>query len=312
MKLTVPIIVGPTGVGKTRLSLILAEDLPIDIISADSRQIYKLLNIGTAKPNKEVLQRIPHHFINILDPSEYFSSGKFAKLARKKIKQIARKNRIPLVVGGSGLYVKSLVDGIFDLEIHDEKIRDSLKQRIRSEGSEALYAELEKVDPALAERITRKDRQRIIRGLEVFIATGKKLSELQEEKTAAADFEPLFIGLTMNRNALYKRINQRVDRMLQEGLLVEVLYLKNLGYHPGMNALNTVGYKEVFSYLDNDISYDEMVDLIKRNTRHYAKRQYTWFNKEERIKWYHINAETTIEDVARMIKPKLNQIPESD
>jgi tRNA dimethylallyltransferase len=307
MKSLVPIIVGPTGIGKTDLSLEIAKDLPVEIVSADSRQIYKLLDIGTSKPDKTVLERIRHHFINRLDPSEYFSSGKFAKLARQRIQEIQNRNIYPLVVGGSGLYVKSLVDGIFELEINDDKIRESLKLRMRSEGPAALHQELTRVDPELASRITKRDRQRIIRGLEVYIASGKKLSDLQEKHTVAADFKPFFIGLTMNRQALYKRINERVDRMLDEGLLVEVLYLKNLGYHAGMNALNTVGYKEVYAYLDNEISYDKMVDLIKRNTRHYAKRQYTWFNRDERINWFSLD-NRTIESIAAELKPRLIEI----
>jgi len=311
MKPIVPIIVGPTGIGKTDLSLELAKNLPIEIISADSRQIYKLLDIGTSKPDKEILEQFPHHFIDMLDPSEYFSSGKFSKLARQKINEIRARNRLPLVVGGSGLYVKSLVDGIFDLEIHDYKIRESLKLRLRGEGIAALHAELKKVDPELASRITESDRQRIIRGLEVYIAIGKKLSDLQEKHTVAADFKPYFIGLTMNRQELYRRINDRVDRMFDEGLLVEVLYLKNLGYHSGMNALNTVGYKEVYTYLDNEISYDKMVDLIKRNTRHYAKRQYTWFNREERIHWYSLD-DKTLESIAGELKPRLARMLKKD
>lgn len=306
MKPIVPIIVGPTGIGKTNLSILLAERLPVEIVSADSRQIYRKLDIGTAKPEKQIRERIPHHFIDIIDPSEYFSSGRFAKLARRTVKQIQRRNKIPLIAGGSGFYVKSLVDGIFEIEIQDHKIRDSLKQRIDSEGAESLHEELRKIDPALALKIKPRDKQRIVRGLEVYIITGKRLSELQERESEPANFEPYFIGLTMERKQLYSRINQRVDKMLDDGLLVEVLYLKNLGYHTGMNALNTVGYKEVFSYLDNDISYDKMVDLIKRNTRRYAKRQYTWFKREDRIQWFDLDRGRSLESLADTICNVLN------
>ncbi len=308
MKPIVPIIVGPTGIGKTNLSILLAERLPLEIVSADSRQIYRKLDIGTAKPEREIRERIRHHFIDIIDPSEYFSSGRFAKLARRTVKQIQRRDKIPLIAGGSGFYVKSLIDGIFEIEIQDHKIRDSLKQRIDSEGAESLYEELKKIDPALALKIKPRDKQRIVRGLEVYLITGKRLSELQERESEPADFEPYFIGLTMERKQLYNRINLRVDKMLDDGLLVEVLYLKNLGYHSGMNALNTVGYKEVFSYFDNDISYDKMVDLIKRNTRRYAKRQYTWFNREGRIQWFDLDRGLSLESLADTICNTLNRL----
>lgn len=307
MEKIIPILVGPTAVGKTGLSILISKQLPVEIISADSRQIYKKLDIGTAKPDPSIITQVPHHFIDILDPSEYFSSGRFSKLARNTINEIIQRNKIPLIVGGSGLYIKSLVDGIFELEIQDDNIRSSLQKRINSEGPESLYKELKIADPEFASRISPNDRQRIIRGLEVFLITGKKLSALQEEKTAEADFSPLFFGLTLERKKLYDRINKRVDEMLDNGLLVEVLHLKNSGYHTAMNAINTVGYKEVFSYLDNEISYDKMVDLIKRNTRRYAKRQYTWFNKEKRIRWYELKASNSLEDIAEKICAELKR-----
>jgi tRNA dimethylallyltransferase len=295
---TVPFLVGPTGIGKTYLSILIARKLPVEIVSADSRQIYRFLDIGTAKPAENVLKEIPHHFINFLRPDEYFSAGMFSRLARKVIKQIQQRDRIPLVVGGSGLYVNALIDGFFNLDIRDEKIRLSLRHRLASEGIAVLYAELQDKDPVLAEKITLHDKQRIIRGLEVFMVSGKRLSELQEEESVPADFFPLMYGITSDRKLMYERINRRVESMFEDGLLAEVANLRRQGLSPGVNALNTVGYKEVFNYLDDNSTYEEMVELIKRNSRHYAKRQMTWFNRDERIQWYHVTAQSDYAQLA--------------
>jgi len=312
MSLLVPIIIGPTAIGKTKLSLLLAKHYPAEIISADSRQIYKLMDIGTAKPSAEELKQIKHHFISMLDPSENFSSGQYSKLARSRIDEIHQLMRTAIVVGGSGFYIKALVDGIIELEIEDSDLRDELKKRIAAEGSAKLHMELAKHDPELALRLKMNDRQRILRGLEVFYSSGQKLSELQKKEPEKAAFYPLFIGLTMNREKLYMRINRRVEAMFAKGLLEEVRKLEELGYHKGMNALNTVGYKEVFNYLEDNGSYEEMIELIKRNTRRYAKRQYTWFNNDSRIQWFNLDNYSSFQDLAdechQFIQSKLKRI----
>lgn len=297
-KRIVPFIIGPTGIGKTKLSVLIAKKLPVEIISADSRQIYKYLNIGTAKPSQKILSSIPHHLIDCLEPDEYFSAGKYSRLGRKLINQIFERNKIPIIVGGSGLYVKALIEGFFDLDVRDDKIRQALRKRLMTEGTEILYQELQQHDPELAAKIKLNDKQRILRGLEVFLTTGKKLSELQEQPSVSPDFQSIIYGLKCERKLLYDRINTRVDEMITDGLLIEVVNLKKKGYTPELNSLNTVGYKEVFAYLDNTISYDEMVELIKRNTRHYAKRQMTWFNKNELIIWKDITEETDFQALA--------------
>jgi tRNA dimethylallyltransferase len=294
-------IVGPTGIGKTQLSIHIAGLLDVEIVSADSRQIYRRLDIGTAKPQPEILEQIPHHLINFLRPDEYFSAGMFSQIARRIIDQIIERNKTTLVVGGSGLYIRALIDGLHNIDIRDEKIRQSLRKRMINEGIEPLYAELQLHDPKMARRIARTDKQRILRGLEVFLKTGKPMSELQEAETKKADFVPVMYGLCADRQYLYERINQRVDDMLEQGFLSEAANLKLAGFHSGMNALNTVGYKEIFDYLDDRITYDDMIELIKRNSRRYAKRQMTWFRKDERIHWLTIDEHTDFSVLAKEV-----------
>ncbi|MGD9899023.1 MAG: tRNA (adenosine(37)-N6)-dimethylallyltransferase MiaA [Calditrichaceae bacterium] len=310
MEKIVPFIVGPTGVGKTELSVLLADRLPIEIVSADSRQIYRYMNIGTAKPDADILKRIPHHFIDSLDPDEYYSSGMYSDEARKVIDEIFHRGKLPIVVGGSGFYIKSLVDGICKLDARDEKVRISLRHRIMQEGVEALHEELAAVDPVLARSITQSDRQRIIRGLEVFIVTGKKLSEWHEDNGEAAGFKPRIFGIQMSRQLLYDRINKRVDQMINDGLLIEITRLESMGYGSELNSLNTVGYKEVFQYFQNEITLEEMIDQIKRNTRHYSKRQMTWFKKDDRIVWKEIFDESSVRTIAEELMPVFGSILE--
>jgi tRNA dimethylallyltransferase len=297
----VPIIVGPTAIGKTSIALAMAQKMPVEVVSADSRQIYRYLNIGTAKPSKTELKQVKHHLVDFLRPDEYFSAGMFSRIGRKIITQIISRKKTPLVAGGSGLYINALVDGFFRLEIRDKKVRNSLRKRVLTESVETLHEELKTIDPVLAEKISNNDKQRIIRALEVYLVTGQRLSHLQETQSTPADFEPLFYGLTAEREYLYERINARVDQMINRGLLSEVSELKRRGYSPELNSLNTVGYKEVFHYIDNDLSYDEMLESIKRNTRHYAKRQLTWFKRDSRIKWFTIQETTDISALANKI-----------
>jgi len=294
----VPFLVGPTGIGKTTISLIIAEKLPIEIVSADSRQIYRYMDIGTAKPSSEILNKIAHHFIDYLSPDEYFSAGMYGREAKKKINQIFKFNKIPLVVGGSGFYIQALIDGLSEIEVSDQDLREDLRERLENEGVESLYKELETVDPQLANKIKLKDKQRILRGLEVYYATGSPLSQLQLNKPKPANFSPLLIGLDAEREWLYKKINERVDEMIKLGLVGEVKNLKDKGFSIKNNALNTVGYKEVFQYLNDNLEFDEMIETIKMNTRRYAKRQITWFRRDNRIKWLNIDKSVKTEEIA--------------
>ena len=299
MSVVVPIIVGPTAIGKTNLSMLLAEKRPSEIISADSRQIYCYMDIGTAKVDKKSREKIPHHMIDICNPDEYFSAGMFSKIARKIIDDIVKKEKIPIVVGGSGFYIHALIDGIFDMHIHDNEIRTQLRERARDEGLEALYLELQKYDPEYANKISANDKQRIFRSLEVYKATGLSFSEWHKQSANPADFKYKLIGLDMDRRALYKRIEDRVDKMLNDGLIEEVKHLQQLGYNSELNALKTVGYKEVFAYFNAEINHDTMIDLIKQNTRRYAKRQLTWFRRDARIEWMQSSGKGDLDLIAQ-------------
>ena len=283
------LVVGPTGIGKTDLSLEIAERLDAEIISADSRQVYKLMDIGTAKPSAEQLRRVPHHFIDIRFPDEYYSAGEFGQDARRCVQALAARGKAVLVVGGSGFYIRALVDGLFGPKIADAEVKTRLRERLEREGLPALYAELQRVDPNTAARLHATDTQRILRALEVFTLTGVPLSEHWEKPPEPAPFEPVFLGLTMNRRKLYARIEARVDEMIARGLVDEVKDLLARGYSPDLNALRTVGYREVVEFLQNQRGWEESVALIKQHTRNYAKRQFTWFRKDKRIRWFDLD-----------------------
>ncbi|MCU0644451.1 MAG: tRNA (adenosine(37)-N6)-dimethylallyltransferase MiaA [bacterium] len=290
MKKRVPIIVGPTAVGKTGLSLLFARRLEhVEIISADSRQVYRLMNIGTAKPTPQELSLVPHHFIDIKNPDEYYSAGKFGREARQKIDELFRDNIQPLVVGGSGLYIRALVDGFFEKQISDSLVKARLKQELNEKGSAFLHERLRAIDPISAERLHPNDGHRIVRALEVYDLADVPLSSLQQQESQQANFEPVFIGLNMEREKLYRIIEARVDRMIENGLVAEIEQLISLGYHSNLNAMQTVGYREVFDYFDSKYDFDEMIRLIKQRSRNYAKRQLTWFRKDTRIRWLSVD-----------------------
>jgi tRNA dimethylallyltransferase len=282
-------IVGPTASGKTQLSLYLAEKIKAEIISADSRQIYRFLDIGTAKPTKQELKKIKHHFIDILNPDEEYNAGKYGINAREKIAQLQKVEKPIIVVGGSGLYIKSLVDGLFEGPGKDKKLRDKYESILQTEGVNELLAFLKNVDPITAGSIDLTKPRRIIRALEVFYSTGKPLSTHHKEQQKKPLIVAIHIGLLWKREELYKRIERRVETMMKMGLLDEVQSLKEKGYDTKNNSLNTVGYKECFQFLEGNISKEEMVKLIKKNTCRYAKRQMTWFTADKRIQWTEVD-----------------------
>ncbi|MBN1995996.1 tRNA (adenosine(37)-N6)-dimethylallyltransferase MiaA [candidate division KSB1 bacterium] len=289
----VPIIVGPTAVGKTELVLQLAQKIDAEIVSADSRQIYKYMDIGTAKPTSKELENFPHHFIDIRTPDQYFSAGEYGREARVRIKKIHAGGRTALVVGGSGFYIQALVDGLFAPRISDPEVKKHWHYIAQQNGTPFVLAYLRKVDPVTAERLQKNDLQRIVRAIEVFEISGRPISEYQKDTLQPAGFTPLFFGLNRNRQRLYERIEQRVDRMIRSGLVYEVQALKDRGWGPDLNALRTVGYTEVFAYLEGKLEYHEMVGKIKQNTRRYAKRQLTWFKRDERILWMDLDLLST-------------------
>lgn len=280
----IPILTGPTAVGKTDLSLSLAAKLQAEIVSADSRQVYRELNIGTAKPGAATLGRVRHHFINERSLGEPFSAGAFQYEAYERIAEILRRRRTPLVVGGSTLYLKALKHGLADIPPVPARVREELRRRLTDEGPEKLYDELLKVDPRAAETMDPTKTQRLIRALEVYAATGKPLTSYHDAQERPP-YRFRTVVLHRERTVLYRRIHRRVDRMLQLGLLEEVRSLLEAGYDLSLNPLRTIGYQEPISFLRGEISRAEMIRLIKRNTRRYAKRQLTWFRRDDDNVW---------------------------
>ena len=295
------VLVGPTGVGKTALSVQLADEIPVEIISADSRQIFKYLNIGTAKPSDEILARIPHHFIDMLEPDENYSAGQFGLQAREVIEQIFQREKIPLIVGGSGLYLKALLDGFFEGDVRDERIRNSLERRLEEEGSEPLYNDLVKLDKTAAAKIHPNNGQRIIRALEVCLTADAKFSDLQKKKLPDPDFTVLKFGINKPRSQLYADIDRRVDQMFENGLLAEVVGILERGFEKNLNSLNSVGYKEVIDYLEGNLDFETCVKLIKQNSRRYAKRQLTWFRADDKIRWFMLDDKMGFREISRQI-----------
>lgn len=285
-------IVGPTASGKTALSILLAKKLCGEIISADSRQIYRYLDIGTAKPTSGELKLAAHHFIDILNPDQYYNAANYGQQARTKIVELLKKNIQPILVGGSGLYVRAVIDGFFEGPGKNSEMREQLENEAHTLGSKILYERLKKVDPISAAKMDSTKVRRIIRALEVYYTIGKPISDLHSTREIKIPFETIQFGIEWDRKALYHRIELRVEWMIENGLIDEVRRLSAKGYSPGVNALNTVGYKEVFGFLDGKISKEEMIRLIKQNTRRYAKRQLTWFRADKRIRWIPVNDET--------------------
>jgi len=295
------VIVGPTCSGKTKLSLLLAEKINAEIISADSRQVFKYLDIGTAKPESSVLNKIKHYFIDELNPDDNFNVSIFADQSERIIQSIINKNGTPIVVGGSGLYIKALIDGITESADTNDEIRSELLEIRKQFGNEYLYNELKKIDDVSASKMLPQNWKRVMRALEVFRLTGKPIWQHHKDEIKNSKFSFKQIGLMWNRELLYKNIENRVDEMIENGLIEEVKSVLEKGYSKSLNSLNTVGYKEIIQYLDHEISLDKAIELIKRNTRRYAKRQMTWFNADKRIEWYQINCEKDLINLAENI-----------
>lgn len=306
MERIVIVIVGPTCSGKTFLSLKLAGKLNTEIISADSRQFYKKLDIGTAKPTKSELNKIKHHFINSLDIDEEYSASRYEKEAEIIINQLHRKNKIPIVTGGSGLYLTALTKGIFDTADKDEHYRAELLELRNKYGNEYLHNKLIEVDPESAKKMIPQNWKRIIRALEVYHLTGEPIWKHHLKQKKEIRFNYHLFGLNWKREVLYNRINERVDTMIKDGLVEEVKSVLAEGYDPKLNSLNTVGYKEIISYLDGEINLERAVELIKRNTRRYAKRQVTWFKKDENIFWFDVNDEKELLSISESLFKKFN------
>jgi len=286
------VIIGPTGVGKTALGIALAQTIGGEIISGDSVQVYQKLDIGSAKPTAEELQLVPHHLIDCLDPTEPFTAAQFKSLATSLIAEIRGRGHIPIVVGGTGLYIRSLLDP-YDFSQHgSEEIRSKWKEFAILHGNEALHRELEKQDPVTAEQLHPNNVLRIIRALEVFELTGKTLSsqrQFRDDEYQPLDPAIVYIGLTAARDVIYDRINQRCVTMLKQGLIEETLALLKDGYAPTLKPLQSIGYRHAIWFLKGRVTQPEMLRLLQRDTRHFAKRQFTWFRRDPRISWYDIS-----------------------
>lgn len=286
------ILLGPTGVGKTDILIKLAQKIPdIEIVSADSMQIYKYMDIGTAKPNKSILKTIKHYMIDIIDPAENFDVIQYNKLAIKIILDIFKRGKIPVLIGGSGLYITSIIEPLFLGPGKDIAYRKILGKEASIYGKKYLYDKLTKIDPISASKIGPYDLKRIIRALEVYRLTGNTISYLQKQySNKNIKFKYHIIGLKRDRENLYQRINLRVDQMIRDGFIEEVKMLRLRGYNENLNSMQGLGYKQINKYLDGEYNKERAINLIKRDTRRYAKRQMTWFNhKIKNIEWINLD-----------------------
>jgi len=294
------IILGPTAVGKTEVALSLLKKIKGEIISADSRQIYKHMDVGTAKPSKEIREKFPHHLVDIVSPDELFSAAEFKRRAELAIKSLQEEDKLPVIVGGSGLYIKAVVNGLFAGPGADWQLREELKERARREDRKSLHEELKKIDFKAASRIHPHDEMRIIRALEVYYLTKKPISSYQKQGFSSLS-NTVMIGLRRKRALLYELINQRVDKMIKEGLINEVKSLLGRGYSENSFSLQGLGYKHIIKYLKGDYSKEEAIKLMKRDTRRFAKRQLNYFKRDKRIIWLDMENYSSPEDVSEEI-----------
>ncbi len=297
------VLVGPTAVGKTYVSVELAKKLNTEILSADSMQIYKEMNIGTAKVTEDEKQGVKHHMIDIINPDETFSVSDFKSMAENIIDNILLDNKIPIIVGGSGLYVNSLIYNLdFGKAKSDTKIRDYYTSLYNEHGEDFLYEMLKKIDPESAEKIHKNNVKRVIRALEVFEISGEKFSELNTDiRKYSEKYDCILIGLNMDRKILYDRINKRVDKMVSDGLIEEVESLVNKGYNKNLVSMQGIGYKEIIDYIEGKTNLEEAIDILKRNTRRFAKRQFTWFLRDPQVNWFDVETPDKIDLVINNI-----------
>ncbi|MFD2045729.1 tRNA (adenosine(37)-N6)-dimethylallyltransferase MiaA [Ornithinibacillus salinisoli] len=311
MKNKVVTIVGPTAVGKTKLSIEVAKRFDGEIISGDSMQVYKGMDIGTAKITTNEMQGVPHHLIDIKDPGESYSVADFQESVQKYINEIASRNKLPIIVGGSGLYIQAtLFDYNFANDKRDETVTKRLEEDLKRYGNEVMYNRLRKIDPTQADKIHPNNYRRVIRALEIVETTGLTMSEYQKQQAEDSPYDVFLIGLEMDRPELYDRINKRVDQMVSDGIIEEVQDLYKQGYE-NCQSMKAIGYKEFLPYLKGESDLQHSIELLKRNSRRYAKRQYTWFKNKMDVNWYSVSPKTInenfriiLEDLAGFLKDK--------
>ncbi len=278
-------VTGPTCTGKSALSFLLAEKFNGEIVNCDSMQVYKYFDIGTAKPNREIQKKIPHHLIDIVEPQEEFNAARFKEMADRAIEDISSRRKTPILVGGTGLYLRALTYGLFKADKNYD-LRKKLQEEY-SEDSLKFYEKLKETDYDYAMRISFKDKVRVVRAMEIFLLTGKKVSDLEKNHGfKEPQYDILKIGLKREKNELYARINQRVDDMLAQGWIEEVKNILSMGVSDTLKPFSSIGYREILLYIKSSIPYKDMVKDIQKYTRHYAKRQFTWFAKEKDIHWF--------------------------
>ncbi len=304
-------LVGPTAVGKTELAIRLAQKIGGEIISCDSMQVYRGMDIGTAKAGLAQRATVPHHLLDMVEPDVNFTVADYQRLAQQAIRKLNESGHIPMLVGGTGLYYQAVVDNydFFPMESR-QPIRAKWEQICAEQGIDCLYEHLRAIDPDYALKVGGNDKKRIIRALEVYDLTGQPFSSLQNQNKDT--YRLCAIGLYMDRTELYARIEQRVDAMIKEGLVEEVARLREKGYDLSLNSMQALGYKQVYNYLEGLLTYEAMVYEIKKETRNFAKRQYTWFNKDKRIHWFHItefsNSEILLEKICDLMSVKCKEM----
>lgn len=313
MKQPLIILTGPTAVGKTALSIELAKVLKGEIISADSMQVYRHMDVGSAKVTKEEMDGVPHHLIDVLEPSEEFNVTRFQSMAKEAMKGIYERGHVPIVVGGTGFYIQAL---IYDIDFKDNDdstvIRAELEQIGAEQGAEKLHEMLSEIDPESAEAIHANNMKRVIRAIEYYRMTGQKISEHnKEEHEKESPYDCFYYVLTCDRARLYERIDQRVDLMFEQGLVEEVKHLKEMGCHRGMVSMQGLGYKEILDYLDGICTLEEAEYILKRDTRHFAKRQLTWFRRERDVRWlkleeYQFDRSKILDKIIREVRKEDN------
>ena len=299
IKPTLLVLIGPTGVGKTELSLSIAERYHTDIVSSDSRQLYADLKIGTASPTAEQLARVNHHFVGVLKLTDYYSAAQYEAEVIKKLDELFKEHSVVLLTGGSMMYVDAVCKGIDDIPTVDKDTRELMMKRYEEEGLERLCAELKILDPAYYAQVDLKNPKRVIHALEICYMTGKTYTSFRTQSKKERPFNIIKIGLKRDREELYERINRRVDIMMEEGLLDEV---RSVYAYKDLNSLNTVGYKEMFKFLDGEWDLPFAIEKVKQNSRIYSRKQMTWFKRDEDITWFHPDQQ---EDIMKFIDSRL-------